>query len=74
MNTTTSLTTFPVGTLVHRNSNKCGGEGFLPLVTIEPLLCCLCGRGIEAGRMVGGRINGMFHPDCLMIDPFAEVA
>jgi hypothetical protein len=45
-----------------------------PLSTIEPLLCCLCGRGIEAGKMVGGRTYDMVHPDCLLIDPFAEPA
>ena len=43
------------------------------ILTIEPLRCCLCGKGIEAGKMVGGRIGDMVHPDCLTIDPFAEV-
>jgi len=48
------------------------GSPIFGIVTIEPMRCCLCGKGIEAGQMVGGRISDMVHPDCLTIDPFAE--
>lgn len=50
------------------------GSPVFGIVTIEPMRCCLCGKGIEAGQMVGGRISDMIHPDCLSIDPFAETA
>ena len=57
-------------------STKCAPVGAMnqPLVTIEPLKCCLCGKGIEAGKFEGRGVNGSFHPDCLSIDPFADSA
>lgn len=43
------------------------------LVTIDPMRCCLCGRGIEAGELIGSRINDMVHGDCLVsFNPFAD--